>query len=75
MASYEPIPGANTLYQDVYPSVWPIFGNGYELRIGFSGPPGTDGYCSQGATYRGSTNAACGGDGNWGHTDLEVWFI
>jgi hypothetical protein len=34
---------------------------------------GTNGYCDQGTTYRGSRNAACGGHSNWAHTDLEVW--
>ena len=43
--------------------------------IGYNGPPGYYGYCNQGNTYRGSPNAACGGHGNWGQTDLEVWFI
>ena len=83
---YEPIPGGDTRYQYAHPIGWPTFGSGYDLRIGYNGPPGTNGYCDQGGTYRGSPNAACGGgwDGNgkpceglgcWGHTDLEVWFI
>ena len=78
---YETIPGGDTHYQETRPTYWPTFGyytgNGIDLTIGYNnGPPGgTDGYCDQGATYRGSTNAACGGYGNWGHTDLEVWFV
>ena len=67
--------GDNAWYQYVYPTRWPIFGYD-DLTIGaYNGPPGTDGYCDQGGTYRGSHNAACGGYHNWGHTDLEVWFI
>jgi hypothetical protein len=72
---YETIPGGGTEYQIVDPSYWPVFGGGADLWIGSDGPPGTGGYCSQGTTYRGSDNAACGGFNNWGHTDLEVWFI
>ena len=73
---YEPIPGGYTQYQRAGPAYWPTFGGHDDLCIGYlNGPPGTGGYCPQGATYRGSPNAACGGDGNWGHTDLEVWFI
>jgi hypothetical protein len=74
---YEPT-GHDTEYQRIDPTRWPEFGtqaasNG-DLRIGASnGPPGPDGLCSQGYTYRGSNNEACGGDGNWRHTDLEVW--
>ena len=53
----------------------PTFGYD-DLRIGTSnGPPGAHGSCNQDYTYHGSTNAACGGKYNWGHTDLEVWFI
>ena len=71
---YEPIPGGRTWYQIVGPTRWPWFGSGYDLFIGYNnGPPGANGYCDQGATYRGSPNAACGGKYNWGHTDLEVW--
>ena len=73
---YEPIPGGGTLYQYVpYQYEWPSFGFGYDLSIGSAGPPGdTDGMCNQGNTYRGSPNAACGGEHNWGHTDVEVWY-
>jgi hypothetical protein len=72
---YEPIPGRGTEYQNVAPVYWPFFGNGGgDLVIGYTGPPGTHGRCTQGPTYRGSPNAACGGGmGTWGHTDLEVW--
>ena len=74
---YETIPGGDAGYQQASPTYWPAFGSGAdELRIGYDGPPGgTHGCCDQGYTYRGSHDAACGGDSNWGHTDLEVWFI
>jgi hypothetical protein len=73
---YEPIPGGITIYQRVAPTYWPTFGSGWDLSIGSNGPPGgTHGMCPQGHTYRGGDNAVCGGDSNWGHTDLEVWFI
>jgi hypothetical protein len=75
---YETIPGGYAEYQRVYPTWWPNFGSGADLSIGTGaagGPPGGNyADCQQGYTYRGSTNAACGGS-NWGHTDLEVWFI
>jgi len=73
-------PETFTNYQYANPIEWPNFGydgNPFsannDLRIGATGPPGTSGYCGQGSTYRGSPNAACGGQYNWGHTDLEVW--
>ena len=75
---YEPIPGGDTTYQYAKPVYWPAFGTGGgDLAIGNNnGPPGgTRACCQQGSTYRGSPNAACGGYGNWGHTDLEAWFI
>ena len=74
---YEPIPGGDAVYQKAGPTAWPTFGGGgYDLNIGHGdGPPGAHGYCYQGVTYRGSPNATCGGSYNWGHTDLEVWFI
>eukprot|EP01046_Picozoa_sp_COSAG06_P012223 COSAG06_NODE_711_length_12877_cov_16.318281_12_plen_148_part_00 len=72
---YETIPGGNTRYQQAAPTLWPVFGDWGDLVIGSYGPPGANGFCDQGGTCRGSPNAACGGDSNWGHTDLEVWFI
>jgi hypothetical protein len=73
---YEPT-GDNTYYQTAAPTQWPAFGGlhiGYQSYPGaYGGPPGANGACYQGNTYRGSTNEACGSAGNWGHTDLEVW--
>ena len=58
---HEPIPGGNTIYQTANPTTyWPRFGYGDDLTTGYNGPPGTNGYCNQGHTYRGSPNAACG---------------
>ena len=69
---------AATRYQLVWPSWWPTWGggNGYnDLGMGYEGPPGANGQCDQGTTYAGSPNEACGGNGNWGPTDVEVWFL
>ena len=55
----------------------------YQENLGFgynSDAPGGghgldgEGECSQGGTYRGKPNEICGGDANWGATDLEVWY-
>ena len=71
---YETIPQGGTEYQAVRPTWWQHFGNGVDLKIGDNGPPGTSSSCPQeGSTYCGWDNAACGGNHNWGHTDLEVW--
>ena len=53
---------------------WPAWGD-LDLYMGYDGPPGHNGYCQQGHTYAGSLDEACGGEGNWGPTDLEVWFL
>ena len=59
---------------------WPAWGD-LDLYMGYSGPPGHNGYCQQGHTYAAAagslnqSNQACGGEGNWGHTDLEVWIL
>ena len=44
--------------------------------MGGPGPhePGYEGKCDQGDTYRGTKNEICGGDSNWGATDVEVWY-
>ena len=38
------------------------------------GALGHNGYCTQGRTYAGALNAACGGSLNWGATEMEVWY-
>ena len=71
---FEPT-GTDTDYQRVRADDWPAWGYGGDLDIGFSGAPGgSGGYCHQGTTYRGTDGEICGGDGNWGATDVEVWY-
>ena len=67
--------GFDTSYQDAGPTDWPMWGrNGGDLNMGGNGPPGYQGHGRfQGTTYAGTPNEICGGDGNWGQTDLEVW--
>ena len=71
---FEPT-GADTYhnYQFVHAD-WPSWGG--ELAIGDNSgaPGGWGGYCHQGRTYRGTDGEICGGDRNWGATDLEVWY-
>ena len=62
---FEPT-GTDTDYRYVYVDGWPDWGGGGDLDIG--------GGCSQGRTYRGTTGEICGGDSNWGATDVEVWY-
>ena len=73
-ASYRPS-GANTDYQYCSPGYWPEWGDGGSLSFGYEGLPlGANGRCHQGGTYVGAPNAACGGQSNWGATDMEVWY-
>ena len=72
-ATYRPT-GANTDYQRCSPGYWPEWGNDFDLRFGRYGVLGHDGRCDQGTTYAGAPNAACGGSGNWGATEMEVWY-
>ena len=65
--------GTDTYYQAVVPSYWSAWGGGDDLHMGQDGPPGTNGHCDQGSTYAGSPNQICGGEYNWGETQLEVW--
>ena len=44
------------------------------LSKGLGAPAGSGGICWQGATYRGTPGEICGGDNNWGATDVEVWY-
>ena len=64
--------GTDTTYQHVNPDWWPDWGDSGDLFIGIS-HPGSTGLCHQGGTYRGTDGEICGGDGNWGAADLEVW--
>ena len=77
---FEPI-GADTEYQRyqiVGADIWPAWGYYGDLIIGNSdrggAPGGSGGSCFQGSTYRGTENEICGGDQNWGATDVEVWY-
>eukprot|EP01045_Picozoa_sp_COSAG04_P011133 COSAG04_NODE_709_length_10902_cov_2.887346_2_plen_127_part_00 len=75
---FEPT-GANTYYQFAAAVQWPQWGSRSDpayadLRIGGSGAPGEHGACLQGRTYRGTPNEICGGNNNWGATDVEVWY-
>ena len=72
---FEPA-GTNTgNYQYANADYWPGWGGGPDLVLGNGGAPGgSGGYCDQGDTYRGTPGEICGGDGNWGATDVEVWY-
>lgn len=54
---------------------WPQWGH-FDLIIGMDAGPlgGTWANCLQGGTYAGHEDDACGGDSNWGHTDMEAWY-
>ena len=71
---FEPT-GTNTVYQQVRAGGWPQWGN-EDLVTGWeSGAPGgTYARCFPGGTYRGTVGEICGGKGNWGATDVEVWY-
>ena len=72
---FEPT-GTDTDYQTVVADWWPEWGNYHDLVIGdeSGAPAGQDGFCIQGVTYRGTGGEICGGDANWGATDVEVWY-
>ena len=75
-AVYRPTHRIDT-YQYRGQGFWPIFGSDDDLHFGrFAGKLGPNGKCDQGpsATYGGQPNEACGGNGNWGATELEVWY-
>ena len=62
-------------YQYVHANIWPHWGSDLEIGLSASGAPGgSRGLCHQGRTYRGTDGEICGGDGNWGATDVEVWY-
>ena len=70
---FEPTTGTDAAYQTVDADWWPSWDIG--LEIGRSGAPGgSDGSCSQGFSYRGTGHEICGGEENWGATDVEVWY-
>ncbi len=67
--------GKNPHFQSVHPDWWPTWGfeMNPDLGMGHGGPPGVGAGCTQGSTYTGSPGQICGGDGDWGETELEVW--
>ena len=73
--AYRPT-GKDTHYQRRDPGWWPGWGIGYDLKFGAFGALGQGqlAYCYQGSTYAGERNDACGGEGNWGATEMEVWY-
>ena len=85
--AYRPT-GKDTDYQRRGPGGWPLLGNGgrsvgaspsegtaaADPRFGGHGALGDYACCLQGNTYAGEHNDACGGDGNWGATEMEVWY-
>ena len=73
--AYRPT-GKDTHYQGRDPSYWPLWGFNADLKFGEYGALGQGIYaqCRQGGTYAGEHNDACGGSGNWGATEMEVWY-
>ena len=81
---FEPT-GTDNRYQFVHAVRWPQWGGvgiggtrrGTDLAIGGGAPGGrgsATGACNQGNSYRGTDGEICGGDDNWGATDVEVWY-
>eukprot|EP01045_Picozoa_sp_COSAG04_P013551 COSAG04_NODE_966_length_9138_cov_6.958624_4_plen_95_part_00 len=73
---FEPA-GTDTHYQTVVADRWPMWGDGGDdlaIGTGSDAPGGSGGHCIQGGTFRGTDGEICGGDGNWGATDVEVWY-
>jgi hypothetical protein len=66
--------GDDTGYQWRDPSWWPMWGSNGDLNFGYKKALGDGGHCDQGLTYRGHKNDACGSDGSWGATEMEVWY-
>lgn len=68
--------GAAADYQFSEQGSWPAWGRYGDLAFGRSGQLGAGNFarCVQGYTYEGDRNDACGGQGNWGATEMEVWY-
>ena len=67
--------GTDADYQEANADYWPIWGQSGGLSIGGTAAPGGSyGACNQGSTYRGASHEICGGNLNWGATDVEVWY-
>ena len=77
-AAYRPT-GSDTYYQLSAPGRWPTWGSSPDLCFGKYDTLGTGTTssvgCHQGGTYEGEPNDVCGGkDGQWGATEMEVWY-
>ena len=72
---FEPT-GTDTVYQIVEAGRWPAWGSALDIGGNSGAPGGSGGSCFQGGTYgyRGTEGEICGGYGNWGETDVEVWY-
>ena len=67
---FDPNAAANEYYQYAYPDSWPGWSYGSDLYMG-SGALGASALCIQ-STYTAATNQVCGGESNWGATDMVV---
>ena len=70
---FEPT-GTKNHYQHVGTDRWPQWGDYHDLAIGVDAPGGSGSYCDPGDTYRGTVGEICAGAGDWGATDVEVWY-
>eukprot|EP01043_Picozoa_sp_COSAG02_P014153 COSAG02_NODE_578_length_20075_cov_93.607930_10_plen_879_part_00 len=71
----QPVYTGETDYQQASSERWPEFG-AHDLSFGFNDLPLSSNeaaMCQQGAVYTGSPNQICGGQYNWGETQLVVW--
>ena len=68
--------GTITNYQYVTAVGWPSWGrDDLSINTLTSGAPGgVGGACFQGRAYRGADSEICGGNTDWGATDVEVWY-
>ena len=71
------IPGGDNCYQHRATGYWPIWGTD-DLVFGWGGTLGNNGHCNKrktpGYTYEGLGQEVCGGNYNWGPTEMEVWY-
>lgn len=85
---FDPADPGRTSFQWVYPGNWPVWGQGPDLTLGCAtagceadgsgSPPGSQAVCFSGVSYQSSDGKVgdtkfCGGDLDWGKTDVEVW--
>ena len=69
---FEPT-GTDTFYQSIK-NGWPHWGHTAGRRDPYADLSIGACRCNQGHTYQGTDGEICGGDNNWGKTDVEVWF-